>query len=403
MYQYDFNKLNYFPVFSLIIITAHIIQAGCVSESVREAPVTPSAGLNDFVRSAPYQYINLDDTDAQEIKLFEGDIIYNVNHDPIPGKPLIGQLTYFTHIHHHFYVFDRRSNAIFQIQQDGRAIGPLTQEGSGPGEHLYITGIWANSRYIFAPDGNNGRINLYTHNMEPDGMLSGYLYGSIDLNDEIIVTRNRYNGVVSSDSPEERLISIFPVGDLEDTLVTILPRIVPPGYQPGIFNNSGFSVNNKNQIAASYTPLPWLFLFDENYNHSRTLILESELFDKLKLASLILFKPKGNEGYGGIIPMIQYRLEDNGDLFITLPGGLIEQNSFASGNDLPFQSKYRVDHNQLVHLAPESSGSYQVKGVYKIKKKSGDYLDVIEMTSAEGENMFYGRDLEHLFRFRLPE
>src|SRR5690554_2548949 len=105
MYQYDFNKLKYFPVFSLIIITANILQTGCSSESVREAPATPSEVLNQWVSSAPYQYISLDDTDAQEIKLFEDDIIYNVNHDPVPGDPLIGQLTYFTHIHHHFYIF----------------------------------------------------------------------------------------------------------------------------------------------------------------------------------------------------------------------------------------------------------------------------------------------------------
>lgn len=395
--------MKYFPGFYLIIITANIIQTGCVSEDVREAPVTPSEVLNQWVNSAPYQYINLDYFDAQEIKLIEEDIIYNINSDPVPGDPLIGQLTYFTYIQQHFYIFDRRANSIFQIQQNGRAKGPLTREGSGPGEHLYITGIWANSHYVYAPDGNNGRINLYTHNMESDGLFSGYLYGPIDLNDEIIVTRNRLNGMISSDRSDEKLISIFPLGNLEDTLVTILPRIVPPGYQPGIFNNALFSVNNNNLIVASYIPWPWLFLFDENYKLARTLILESEVLNKMDLVPLNFFKPKGNDGFGGIIPLIQYMLDDKGDLFITLPGGLMEQSSSTTGNDLPFQSEYRVDYNQLVHLAPESSGSYQIKGIYKFRVHDGDILTLMEMVSAEEENTFYGRDLEHLFRFRLPE
>ncbi len=374
--------------------------AGCSDETVREPPETPSEVLNEVVRSAPYQFIDLDQIEVREIELSDDDIVYDVNREIDEGEPVIGSLNYFTYADNRFFIYDDRSNAIFQIAKNGAAEGPLTRWGNGPGEHEVISGIQANSRYLYAPDGNNGRINRYTHEMLQADPLQDYVsHGGIDVNDEIMLTVNRFNENFAPGKPEQGLISVFSIENLNDTLATILPRIIPPGYQPAVYNSPMFSMNGKNHIAASYYPLPWLFLFDEEYNHRLTLIFESSVF--VDTVPMEFFKPKGNEGFGGSIQPPQFTLSDNGDLFISVAGKKTPTNHSASGN-VPFERAYKVDYFQLVHLSPGPDGTYSIKDAYTFRKKNdGQKLWAMELVLTEEENVLYGRNFEYLFKIKL--
>jgi len=81
-----------FSFFKLILLLNLVqILTGYYETIEREPPETVSEVLNELVRSASYQYINLDELQVQEIDLAEENIIYNVvgemtrNHHPILG------------------------------------------------------------------------------------------------------------------------------------------------------------------------------------------------------------------------------------------------------------------------------------------------------------------------------
>lgn len=388
----------------ILILTGIILLAGCSKETEREPPQTVSDVLNEMVRSAPYQYINMDEIEVQEIQIPESDILYSVYQQVEADEPIIGWIRSMAYANDRFFIYDFSNVAIYSVDMDGTVNGPLTREGKGPGEHEFVNNLKANNQFVYAPDANNGRINRYTHDMEIVEALPEYMpthLTRIDLNNERILTGNRRSAGFAPSHPEQGLIAIHPVDDISDTLATILTRIIPVGYQPNVYNSAMFSVNNKNQIAASYRPLQWIFLFNEEYNHSRTLILESELFDKMNIPPMDFFKPKGNQGFGGSNPLTQFTLMDNNDLFITVPGEVTPNTS--SDPYVPFGSNSKVEELHLLHLSASADGSYAAKALYDlIGQVSGENIHIEEMTFSEERNLFFGSNREYLFRFELP-
>lgn len=354
-----------------------VMICSCTKSMEREPPVTVSDVLNEFVRSAPFQYLNLDDAKSFEIELTDEDIIYDVNRETGNG-PLLGQITDFVVSNDHFYVYDMNTNAVFLIEKEGEVKGPLTRSGAGPGEHGGIRNLRSNNNYIFGSDINNARINRYSHDMVAIDALYGFRSMFLDLNNERILTDNRNSVGFAPEKPEQGIISVSSIYDLSDTLATILPRIIPYGYQPDVYNNPLFSINNQNKIVATYSPLPWLFLFDEEFNLTRTLILEYSIFDEMDIPEMDFFRPQGNQGFGGMMPITQYKIMDNGDLFITI-------------------------ERELIHLTPIHAGKYEVTGKYRFNYSGATYpmWDFSSVPEGGEQNIFYARNHEYLFRLNL--
>ncbi|MDZ7715497.1 MAG: hypothetical protein U5J95_04725 [Balneolaceae bacterium] len=87
----------------------------------------------------------------------------------------------------------------------------------------------------------------------------------ISVSDEKIIYQNQCSSGFSPSEPTQGRIGISLIHDVRDTLKTIMPRIIPEGFQPQVFNHVYFSMNNHNRIAASYTPIPWILLYDDNH------------------------------------------------------------------------------------------------------------------------------------------
>lgn len=396
--QWTGDLKNYYIFLRYMIslyATISILFLCCCSKTTeREPPETPSEVLNEVVRSAAYQYINLDELQLQEIILSENDIIYSVNGEVHHDEPLLGHISTSAYRQANFYIYDLPSAAIYKVSKEGAIEGPLTREGRGPGEHNIVGNLKGNTRHIYATDLNNARINRYTHEMEPVDPIPGFQHSPssslVDLNDERMLTGNRNSGGFSPVNPEQGLISVSPVDNLSDTIATIMPRIIPVGYQPMSFNNTSFSINSHNRIAASYAYLPWIFLFDEDNSHVLTLILEYSAFDEMNIPSMEIFRPQGNEGFGGANPVTRFRLMDDGDIFLTI---------YRKHSD---QGKPR----ELIRLTPSGDNSYKAVGKYNINYYGSD--DVMwsydSVPVSDGDNtLFYGRTPEYLFRFTLPD
>ena len=371
------NSPKLILVSTLILISIH-----CSEINERDPPETVSEVLNELVLSSPFQYINLDEIETQDFDLSDEDIIYSMNKEVLNGEIFLGFIRGFTRYNGHLFVYDSRANGIFRIDSDGNLIGPLTREGKGPGEHLSVQTLTSNSKYLYAIDANNARINRYTHEMVAvDPLMEFSAHSamiSVSLNDERIMTENGKSVGFAPGNPEEGLVTISSISNLTDTLATILPRIIPPGYQPNVYNTPKFSINGRNKMAASYSPLPWLFLFDEHFHHTRTLILEYSVFDDMDLPELEFFRPLGNEGFGGSIPVNHFRLLDDGELFIII-------------------------RNELIRLSPSETGKYQLTGKYKFNYPREESMWTMDIISSDNKHDFYGVNWEYLFRFSLPD
>lgn len=293
-----------FYPFRLIVI--NLIFIGCQEVNDREPPETVSRALNEFVSSAPYQYVNLDEVELREVILSEKDIIYHLHHEVKEGEPILGHLTKFTYNHRQFYVYDAEINAIFKIDKTGSIKGPLTREGRGPGEHGMVGNLKANHQYVWAADVINARINRYTHELDPvdsPAEISNFL----DLNDEfVLVENNKSRGIAPVESDQGRIV-VLAMDSFIDTLTTILPRIIPSGYQPQLYNSPRAVINQNNITVANYYFLPWLLLFDKDFNHTSTIIVEYSKFEEMDIPSMDFFKHLTNEGFGGTRPITEFK------------------------------------------------------------------------------------------------
>lgn len=360
-----------------LIITLVLI-IGCDESIEREPPETPSEVLNEFVREAPYQFINLDDAELFEVELTDDDILFDIN-QRTDDEVMFGQITHMVYHAGTFTVYDMSSGAIYQIGLDGKVSGPLSITGSGPGEHRGVGNLRSNNRNLYASSWNLSRLNRYDHNMSEQGSLNHFGSRYLDLNSERIVIENRNSNIPVPQNPEQGIIAVTTIDSLTDILATILPRIIPVGYQPFVYNSPRFSINSQNNIAASYYPLPWIFLFGESFNNIRTLILEYSIIEDMDIPEMDFFKPIGNEGFGGSMPITEYKLMDNGDLFLIIL-------------------------RELIHLK-KVDGEYVAAGRYNFSFPDFPHPMLhFGGVPEEGEaGYFYSKNREYLFRFKLKD
>lgn len=344
---------------------------GCSNPIEKEPPETVLDALNVFIGSAPFQYINLDDKDTQSITISENNIIYSIVDDESSS---IGSLSEFTKIDDRFYIYDSIGNAIFKIEMDGTISKPLTREGSGPGEHRLIFNLNSNSRNIYATDSGNGRTNLYTTEMDFAEHQTNLFFS--DVNDELILLGNQLSRGIAPENPEQGLMVVRSL-DTADTLATLMPRIIPAGHEPQMHNTVLVSLNQTNAIAAAYYFLPWFFLFDDEFNHIHSLILEYPVFDEMDIPPLDFFKDLPAQGFGGSRPVTEFKLMDNGDLFLSI-------------------------RRELFHLSQAYDGTYEVAGKYQFYHPyEEEPLWISDIFSSQKENKFYVGSTDFLFRFDL--
>lgn len=358
-----------------------ILLTGCSVKSEIRPPETESEILNNFIRSVTVQYIDLDKVRSKEIKLVSSNIIYDVNQNERNDSLVIGNIKYFTSYNDNYYfIFDSFQNSIFKLDSNGSFKGVLGRVGKGPGEYQLATSLKSNSQSVFVADPNNARINVYEPGIKTSRALEPFISSlsslRIDVNNTKILLGNANSAGFQPESENQGLILIADIKNLTDTLGTIMPRIIPPGYQPAVFNQVNFSMSDNSFIAASYEPLPWIFVFNEKYKLERALIFRSHVFDDMDLPALKLFKPKGNQGYGGAIPIRAYRILNNKDIVMAI-------------------------RDELIHVTHDTDGNYKLKNKYKfIYLDESKPLYIYELSDT-GDNRIVATNGELLFEFQL--
>lgn len=297
----------------IIVFTFLILGIGCNNQQVHH-PQTPFEELNKLINSSKVVRINIDEIPVKQINLLKENVIYSVNNN----NDFIGGISSITKTKNKFIFYDMATKAVYSVSFKGKLKGPLTREGKGPGEQNVVIDISSNSDFVYVSDFGNRRINIYDTTMRHLTSLPDIYSSVIDINEKLLLHINNQVFEVG-----DQLIMVRPLENLKETSGAIMPALIPKGYQPRIFNNTGFSINNQNMIAASYTPLSWLFLFNQKFELDQLLILEHGAFDTLDLAKMKLEKPKPGEIYGGEKPILNYKLLDNGDIFAALRNEIV--------------------------------------------------------------------------------
>lgn len=93
----------YFPRAVLLLILLSFLYC-CTGSEKRKPPETVSEPLNKLIRSAPYQYINLDEAEVYEINLTEDNIIYSVFQEDTEDEPLLGRIREYTLADDRFFI-----------------------------------------------------------------------------------------------------------------------------------------------------------------------------------------------------------------------------------------------------------------------------------------------------------
>jgi len=287
------------------------------AEQTISYPQTESQILNEFVGSAPLQYINLDKVPVVRIRLTSENMIYESEESD--DEEHIVKLSSTLIEKDRLYAFEGYEDKIIRMNLNGEVEEVVARNGRGPGEVLNVFSMDKNDSTIFVSDVSNARINMYELDFNPIGSIDGVNAMSIAVNNTYIAHRK----MINIGTPTSGLITIAKIDSPKDSVAKVMPKIIPDGFQPGVFNSTNFDMNNQNEIAASYTFLPWLSVFDSTFALERTLIFESSDFANRKFLPLKVVAGFSSSalGYDSVIKNFKYT--DEGDLYISDPLGII--------------------------------------------------------------------------------
>jgi len=277
------------------------------------APVTDSDNLNNLLRGAPINRIDLSDIISDTLMIPAENVISpDIEADEMLNSFLSTQAIYFGN---YIIVMEFLTNNVAAYTPGGDFVQRI-----GWGEVSQATSITANSDSLYIYDYGNKIIHIY--NTELDYQRSFpfdapyYTQGSIKVNNaHVAYQREEASGFRVGDSGVSTLLSVADINQPNSPVADMIPRIVPTGKHPGGFNNLFFSINKRSDIVASYPALPYLFVY-RNFDQYRNLLLISSSFEEIGNPELTPFQPVMGEAVRIKNLMDDIYLRNNGDILL---------------------------------------------------------------------------------------
>jgi len=247
------------------------------------------------------------------------------------------------------YAFEGYEDKIIRMNLNGEVEEVVARNGRGPGEVLNVFSMNRNDSAIFVSDVSNARINIHDLDFNPIGSIDGVNAMSIAVNNTYLAHRK----MINIGTPTSGLITISKIDAPKDSVAKVMPKIVPDGFQPGVFNATNFDLNNRNEIAASYTYLPWLAVFDSTFSLERTLIFESSDFANRKFLPLKVVAGSSSSALGYDSVITNFKYTDEGDLYISDPSLGIIHLKRKPDRSIEAVTIYKIEY-------PEAEGQFNV-------------------------------------------
>ncbi|MBR9917540.1 hypothetical protein GYB29_07635 [bacterium] len=358
------------------ILCLLLLIIGC-SKAIKEEnyPQTESQVLNDFIRSAPLQYINLDEVPVVNIRLTSENMLFELGVTGVEEN--IGKLRSTLIVKDKLYAFEGAGDKIIQMNLDGKVERTVARNGRGPGEVLNVFDMDKSDSVILVSDVSNSRIHMFDSKFNYIKSIDGMRAMRVTINNTFVGhIETLLRGIPDSSG----LVNIAKIDSPKNNIAKVMPKIIPDGFQPGVFNGINFDINDQNEIAASYSRLPWMSIFDSTFVLERTLIFESADFANRKLLPLKIQAEGSNGfsafGYETIINNFKYSGE--GDLYISDPMGIIQ-------------------------LKKKPDRSFEAVKIYKIEYPESQETFVVANFEFFEDDVLMGTNWYHWFRVNLSE
>ena len=228
-------------VLSLFLLTLAACQSG-------ETPLTrfeDSPIIDSLLTSAPHFVVN---TDVEAERWIASARL------GIPTDSLIlGRSQNMIAIGDSIYISDRQSEAIFVVGTDGYLSRRIGGPGEAPGEFTNLWKMQYNGSHVFIFD--QGRIQVFTENFDYINSLSHSSWRQ-----ELAV------------SPDYMLLEC-PGGDW---LICTRSTSSPYAWIESRKLLPVLNLPDRNRIALAYRGLPYIFIYDDQFRHLRTIRFEGE-------------------------------------------------------------------------------------------------------------------------------
>ena len=230
----------------------------CQNEEISLTRFEDSPIIDSLLASAPHSVINTD----IEVERLVATSRLGLTNDSL----FLGSTSNMITIGDSVYISENMSTHIFPVGTDGYLSRKIGRPGEAPGEFLYLDGLQYNGSNVFAKD--QGRVQVFTEKFEYIDSFSDY--GMTDRRFSVSPNylflkcpEKKWLVCARSTSPPydwDPDIKFLPSLDLSDRsgenghLVTVSPE--------------------GDRIAMAYCGLPYIFVYDDQFRHLRTIRFE---------------------------------------------------------------------------------------------------------------------------------
>lgn len=329
------------------------------------APVTDSDNLNELLRGAPINMIDLTGNIPDTLIISAENVIStDVETAELLDSFSSTQAVYFSN---YVIVMDFLTDNIAVYTHDGDFIQKIGGE-----EISQAASITANNNRLYIYDYGNKVIHSYDKELAYQRSFTFntpyYTQGSFKINDtHVAFQREEASGFRVGNSDINQLLTVSGIDQPELPVAELIPRIVPSGKHPGGFNNLLFSMNSRSDIVSAYPALPYLFVY-RNFEQYRSLVLVSSTYEEIDNPDLTPFQPVMGEAVRISNLMDELYLMDNGDILLFSFGQLHYIRLLQSG-DYEYIRSYALmlgDTGQMVNSINSIDESHDQPGTFYI-------------------------------------
>jgi len=335
-----FKSGNLFSPLLLISILP-IIFTGCEINQQNKVIKTDNETLNELLQGAPLQLINLDKIIPDSINIDTDNILGIDSYSDFPALPHLYGVNGMTMAGDYLYIGDQRHNEIWVMDKLGKWIRKKGGEGSGPGEFRGLTGVYSNSRYIYSMDIGNQRINVYNHQLLYKNSIDASIiwpFNDMSVDDSYLY--------LPEERSHEKMIEIREAVTPYRKKNSAIPRLIPQGMQPIVYNKYKITSGHHELIVFGYSSLPFVFIFDKNFNQLLTIVLESDIYHDFDNPSVKPVASLGNEIHSFSQYFEGLFLMEDGSLFIAKQPYLFSLK--WNGNKFDFERSWRFTYQSPI-------------------------------------------------------
>lgn len=246
-----------------IISALALFLLSCSSDQA-EIPKTGNDTLNTLLESAPYSSIvQIGNASVDTVFADRSNMITPQIEE---SQTILGRVSGLTSINNTVYIADQQNATVWEINEESGNIRTIGRSGAGPGEFQLLMDIKNNSSSIFSVEPS--KIQQFSRDMTYENELSQVVYQEkLAVSDShLFIPLNPYTG--------DELIQVreatFPFVEV----ARIMPPIIPRGLQPASYNSVEIAANKNGYFVAAYHGLPYLFIFDSEFNIEHTLYIQ---------------------------------------------------------------------------------------------------------------------------------